>query len=141
MKKTALASAIFAAALTACTGSGVTDPDSADSSTTTASIGIDSEATAAAISELRAELAAFGTEVQAAASVELEQAWANLDSELAALANSAQQGNIGELDLAPARDALEEVSVAVQADQDDLSEAFQEFWTGFTARFNAAVNS
>ncbi|HKX74660.1 MAG TPA: hypothetical protein VJR05_04645 [Acidimicrobiia bacterium] len=137
--------AIPAAILVACTGTGGTtegvDPGATIQPAPTTEAPAADSPTAAAITQLRADLAEFSAEVQAAASVELAQAWADLDSELAALATSVEDGDISDVDLTPAQEALAEVTAAVQADQDQLSAEFQEFWTEFTTRFSAVVTS
>ena len=148
MRKTALRLVIPAAILAACGGTGVSDPGGTGTLDTTgtivdttAPIVIDETQTAAVLADLRAEMAAFGAEVQAAASVELAQAWDDLDAELAMLAEEAQDGDLTDVDLTPAREAVDEITIAIQDDQDELSEAFQEFWADFTARFGAVIAS
>ncbi len=143
MRKIALA--IPAAVLVACSGTGTTtdmvDPSATIQPAPTSAAPAADNPTAAAITQLRADLTQFSAEVQAAASVELAQAWEDLDAELGALATSVNGGDLSDVDLAPAQQAMQDVIAAVEADQDQLSAEFQEFWADFTSRFNAVVTS
>jgi hypothetical protein len=99
----------------------------------------DQNAAATALAELQSDVATFSSEVQAEASPELLNAWNALNAELANLASSAQLGMVDDLTLQSARQAVEEVTFAVQAEADQLSPAFQDFWTDFVNRFNSAI--
>lgn len=133
----------FAAfALAACTTGGTTTTATGTDSggETTQTTGSTNSA-ASALAALQAEMTEFSSEIETAASVELQQAWANLQSELGSLASSAQQGEILTEDVEQARLAMDEISAALLNDQVQLSAEFEEFWTDFTSQFNLVVTS
>jgi hypothetical protein len=97
--------------------------------------------TADVIAGLQADLADFSSEVEAATSAQLTQGWLDLEAQLATLRQAAEEGSIGDVDLTPVREAVDEVSNAVAADQEELSAEFQQFWSDFTSRFSSIMSS
>jgi hypothetical protein len=144
-----LALAASALIVAACAGAGsttsLTGPASTSATTATGDTATTAPMTEApsadVIAGLQADLADFSSEVEAAASAQLTQAWLDLEAQLASLGNEVQEGSIGDIDLTPVREAVDEVSDAVAADQDELSAEFQEFWSDFTSRFNSIMSS
>jgi hypothetical protein len=137
MKRKIFALLLPAVLLAACANGGLTT--TAPGAETTTPAGTDQNAAATALAELQSDVATFSSEVQAEASPELLNAWNALNAELANLASSAQLGMVDDLTLQSARQAVEEVTFAVQAEADQLSPAFQDFWTDFVNRFNSAI--
>ena len=135
-----------AVALAACTTGGTTTTGTDTGGDTTQTTG-STETTgstaseASALAALQAEMTEFSSEIETAASVELRQAWANLQAELGSLASSAQQGEISTDDVEEARLAMDEISAALLNDQVQLSAEFEEFWADFTSQFNLVVTS
>jgi hypothetical protein len=133
-----------AVALAACMSGGTTTTTSVGASDgsggTTQTTG-STTGEASALAALQAEMAEFSSEVEAAASVELRQAWNNLQAELGSLASAAQQGQISTEDVEEARLAMDEISAALLNDQVQLSAEFEEFWAEFTSQFNLVVSS
>ena len=135
-----------AVALAACTTGGTTTTATDASGDTTQTTG-STETTgstaseASALAALQAEMTEFSSEIETAASVELQQAWANLQAELGSLASAAQQGEISTEDVEEARLAMDEISAALLNDQVQLSAEFEEFWADFTSQFNLVVTS
>jgi hypothetical protein len=131
-----------AVALAACMSGGTTTttPDSDSAGGTTQTTG-STTGEASALAALQADMAEFSTEIEAAASVELREAWSNLQAELGSLASAAQQGEISTEDVEQARLAMDEISAALLNDQVQLSAEFEEFWADFTSQFNLVVTS
>ncbi len=134
---------LFAAvALAACMSGGTTttttDSDNAGGTTQTTG---STTGEASALAALQADMAEFSSEIEAAASVELREAWNNLQAELGSLASAAQQGEISTEDVEQARLAMDEISAALLNDQVQLSAEFEEFWADFTSQFNLVVSS
>jgi hypothetical protein len=133
-----------AVALAACMSGGTTTTTSVGTSDgsggTTQTTG-STTGEASALAALQAEMAEFSSEIETAASVELRQAWNNLQAELGSLASAAQQGQISTEDVEEARLAMDEISAALLNDQVQLSAEFEEFWAEFTSQFNLVVNS
>jgi hypothetical protein len=133
-----------AVALAACMSGGTTTTTSVGTSDgsggTTQTTG-STTGEASSLAALQAEMAEFSSEIETAASVELRQAWNNLQAELGSLASAAQQGQISTEDVEEARLAMDEISAALLNDQVQLSAEFEEFWAEFTSQFNLVVNS
>lgn len=133
---------LAAVALAACTTGGTTTTTTGTDTggETTMTTG-STTSVATALAALQAEMTEFSSEIETAASTELQQAWANLQAELGSLASSAQQGEISTEDVEEARLAMDEISAALLNDQVQLSAEFEEFWADFTSQFNLVVTS
>ncbi len=87
------------------------------------------------VNDLLAEFNAMRTEVQGAASPGLTDAWNALEIQMANMVVSADSGGVPQSVMDEARDAVQSVTAAIQAEGDSVTESLTAGWNAFVDRF------
>lgn len=92
------------------------------------------------VNELLGEFNALRTDVQAAASPELTNAWNALEIQMANMVVSADSGGVPPSVLEDARDAVQVVTAAIQSEGDSITESLSAGWDAFVSRFQTLTS-
>ncbi len=92
------------------------------------------------VNDLVAEFNDLRTEVQAAASPGLTDAWNALEIQMANMVVSADSEGVPPSVLEDARDAVQEVTDAIQSEGDSITESLSAGWNAFVSRFQTLTS-
>jgi hypothetical protein len=135
--------AVSAVMVAACSAPGTTDlsgtgiADTTQGNTDVAGIVV---MDAQAVNDLLAEFNALRTEVEVAASPALTDAWNVLEIQMANLVVSADTGGVPQDVIDEARFAVQDVTAAIQAEGDTVTESLTAAWNAFVNRFQTLTS-
>ena len=116
-------------------GTGLTDTTMGDTDVA-GMVVLDAES----VNDLVAEFDTVRTEIEAAASPALTDAWNALEVQMANLVVSADTGGVPEDVLADTRSAVQDVTAAIEAESDTLAASLSAAWDTFVNRFQTLTS-
>jgi hypothetical protein len=93
-----------------------------------------------AVNDLLVEFDTIRTEIGASASAELISAWNVLEIQMANLIVSADTGAVPQEVIDDTRDAIQDVTAAIQAEGDTVTESLNAAWNAFVNRFQTLTS-